>query len=152
MIVYRITNSLYKDDISGEGAKINGARWNTRGISMLYTSQHISLCSLEMLVHVGLPYINNNFHLLHIFVPDDEPVTEIRLNKLKTNWYEDEAYTNFIGDQFINANQSLMLKVPSAVIHEEFNLLFNPFYSSFKKIKIVKSRAFIYDKRLGSFS
>ena len=152
MIVYRITNSLYKDDISGEGAKIKGARWNSRGASMLYTSEHISLCSLEMLVHIGLNNIRNNFYLLHIFVPDEEPVAEIKLNKLKTNWQEDEAYTSFIGDQFINANQSLLLKVPSAVIHEEFNLLLNPLYPSFKKIKTVKSRECIFDKRLGSFS
>ena len=51
MIVYRITNSIYSNDFSGTGAKLAGARWNSKGIAMLYTTEHISLAVLEMLVN-----------------------------------------------------------------------------------------------------
>ncbi len=151
MIVYRITNSLFKDDISGTGAKIKGARWNMPGSSMLYAAQSISLSVLELLVHIGLQDIQNFYHLLAISIPDDTPVTEINLNKLKKNWLEDEDYTAFMGTEFLKTNESLVLKVPSAIINEEYNFLVNPYHPDFKKIKIKKSKPFIFDQRLYTF-
>ena len=151
MIVYRITNSKYKDDISGSGAKITGARWNLPGSSMLYTAENISLSTLELLVHIGFNDIQNFYHLLTIFIPDDAAIKEISSAKLKTNWQEDEDYTAFMGTDFINSNQSLILKVPSAIITEEHNYLVNPDHPDFKKIKIKRSKQFIFDKRLYIF-
>lgn len=151
MIVYRITNSHYKDDISGTGAKFRGARWNMPGSSMLYTAENISLSALELLVHIGLNDIKNFYHLLTIFIPDDATVREINADKLKAGWYEDEDYTAFMGTEFINNNINLVLKVPSAIINEEHNFLINPQHKDFKKIKIKKSKPFIFDERLYIF-
>ncbi len=151
MIVYRITNSQFKDDISGNGAKIKGARWNLQGSSMLYTAENISLCILELLVHIGLQDIQNFYHLLAISIPDGVSVSEISIRKLKTNWLEDEDYTAFMGTEFLKNNENLVLKVPSAIIEEEHNLLINPYHTDFKKIKIKKSKEFIFDQRLYTF-
>ncbi|MEP7254814.1 MAG: RES family NAD+ phosphorylase [Ferruginibacter sp.] len=151
MIVYRITSSQYKDDISGSGAKVRGARWNLPGSCMLYTAENISLSTLELLVHIGFNDIQNFYHLLTIFVPDDAIMKEVNVDKLKTNWQEDEDYTAFMGTDFINNNQSLVLKVPSAIITEEHNYLVNPGHHDFKKIKIKRSKQFIFDKRLYIF-
>lgn len=151
MIVYRITNSLFKDDITGAGAKIKGARWNMPGSSMLYTAQHISLSILELLVHIGLQDIQSFYHLLAIAIPDDAPASEINIDKLKTNWLEDEDYTAFMGTEFLKNNINLVLKVPSAIIAEEHNFLINPYHADFKKIKIKKSKEFIFDQRLYTF-
>ena len=151
MIVYRITNSLFKDDISGLGAKIKGARWNMPGSCMLYTAQNISLSVLELLVHIGLQDIQNFYHLLALSIPDDAPVSEINIIKLKKDWLEDEDYTAFMGTQFLKNNEKLILKVPSAIITEEYNFLINPYHTDFKKIKIKKSNPFIFDQRLYTF-
>jgi RES domain-containing protein len=151
MIAYRITNSLFKDDISGNGAKIRGARWNLQGSSMLYTAENISLCILELLVHIGLQDIQNFYHLLAIAIPDGSTVTEISIGKLKANWLEDEDYTAFMGTEFLKNNTSLVLKVPSAIIDEEHNLLINPYHADFRKVKIKKSKEFIFDQRLYTF-
>ena len=151
MIVYRITNSLYKDDISGSGAKIKGSRWNMPGSSMLYTAQTISLGVLELLVHIGLQDIQNFYHLLALAIPADAPVSEINIVKLKKDWQEDEDYTAFMGTEFLRTNTNLILKVPSAIITEEHNFLINPYHTDFKKIKIKKSKQFIFDKRLYIF-
>jgi len=150
MIIYRICNSLYKDDISGYGAGVKGARWNSPGTSMLYTSEHISLCALEMLVNIILSEVKFNFHLLHISVPDNTSISVVTAQKLKQNWHEDEGYTNFIGDEFCKNKNSLVLKVPSAVITEEYNCLINPKHADFKKVKILNSKPFIFDHRLFS--
>ncbi len=151
MIVYRITNSLYKDDISGSGAKIKGARWNMPESSMLYTAENISLSALELLVHIGFNDIQNFYHLLTIYIPDSAPAGEINVGKLKTGWQEDEDYTAFMGTEFLRNNETLILKVPSAIIAEEHNYLVNPGHADFKKVKIKKSKQFIFDKRLYIF-
>lgn len=147
MIVYRISNELYKDDISGNGAAINGSRWNSQGIKMLYTGQFISLCILESLVHLRKIDIPRKQYLLTIQIPDIE-VQEIKLTKLKTDWQHHHNYTQWIGNEFISAGKSLALKVPSAVVPQEFNYLVNPKYKEFKKVKIINSELLELDKRL----
>lgn len=151
MIVYRIVNSHYKNDISGIGAKLKGARWNKQGSSLLYTAEHISLCALELLVHIGFNDIQKLYHILSIYVPDDVSIKKISINKLKPNWIEDEDYTAFIGTEFINNNINLVLQVPSAIISEEHNYLINPNHRDFKKVKIKTSKPFIFDERLYTF-
>jgi RES domain-containing protein len=150
MIVYRISNTVYSDDISGTGAKLNGARWNSVGMPMLYTTQHISLAVLEMLVNTNFKDYSIALDLLYIQLPTNPSTTEIKLSKIKDNWKEDASYTKFIGDEFIKQQQSLLLKVPSAVINEEFNFLANPLHNDFKKIKIIKTKSFWPDQRLFS--
>ena len=151
MTVYRITNSNYKDDISGIGAKINGGRWNLPGLPALYTSEHISLCVLEMLVNITLPESQLNYYLLQIQIPDSNKTALISNKKLKTNWEDDEDYTRFMGTEFLKNKQSLLLKVPSAVINEENNYLVNPFHTDFKKVRIIRSHAFKFDNRLFTY-
>ncbi|MBL0056154.1 MAG: RES family NAD+ phosphorylase [Chitinophagaceae bacterium] len=151
MIVHRITHSLYKDDLSGTGAKKYGARWNQRGSSMLYTAEHISLCALEMLVHIGMKDLQRSFHLVNIFIPDEAPIRILDVKKLKTHWMEDEEYTAFIGSSFVKENQQLALKVPSAVIPEEYNYLINPSHPDFNKVRIKRSKPFLFDERLHAF-
>ncbi len=152
MTVYRITNAKYSNDISGTGAKLMGSRWNSRGIPMLYTTEHISLAVLEMLVHTHFKDFAVELDLLTIQVPSSTITNEINIKKLKKGWVNDIAYTRFIGDEFVKDKQSLLLKVPSAVIPEEFNCLVNPLHPDFKKIKIIHTRAFKTDDRLFSIN
>ena len=148
MIVYRISNSTYKDDISGTGAKLLGSRWNSRDIPVLYTSQYISLSVLEMLVNTNFKDYSIALDLMYINFPDDQPNTIIELKNLKNNWKDDFDYTRYMGDEFFKQNESLILRVPSAVIQEEYNYLANPLHADFKKIKIINTKSFWPDERL----
>jgi len=150
MIVYRIANQLYSHDLSGAGAKTFGGRWNSRGTSMLYTSQSVSLALLEMLVHSQFTDYSNALDLIYINLASDTNTKEIKLSNLKSNWIEDDGYTKFIGDEFIKSAQHLILKTPSAVVNEEYNYLINPLHPEFKKIKIQKTTSFHPDKRFFS--
>jgi RES domain-containing protein len=147
MIVYRISNQLYKEDISGNGAAINGSRWNSKNIRMLYTGQYISLSILESLVHLREIDIPAKQYLLSIQIPDDE-FKGIRFSKLKVNWQRHINYTQWIGDQFITNNMELILKVPSAIVSQENNFLINPLHRDFKKVKIISTELLELDKRL----
>lgn len=148
MIVYRICKAAYKDDLSGTGAKLFGSRWNQAGYPMLYTAEHISLAALEMLVHLNLDEVPVSFCLLLIKIPDNASVTELKNEKLKKAWEDDDNYTSWIGTTFIQEQSSLCMKVPSAVIGEEHNYLLNPLHADFKKVHIQETRPFNFDKRL----
>ena len=148
MIVYRITNEAYKNDLSGNGAALYGSRWNSKGIRLLYTSQFISLSILESLVHLKRNEIPLNQYLLFIEFPDQKKIAELSYKKMKKNWHEEHEYTQWIGDQFIKNKEALALKVPSAVVPQENNFLLNPFHSEFKKVKIISSELLQLDKRL----
>jgi RES domain-containing protein len=148
MIVFRITNEKYKNDVSGNGAALYGSRWNSKGLPLLYTSQFISLSILESLVHLKRTEIPPTQYLLHIEVPDENDVAEISYKKIRANWHQEAEYTQWLGDQFLQNNQVLMLKVPSAIVLQESNFLLNPLHSSFKKVRIISSELLELDKRL----
>lgn len=150
MMVYRICNALYSDDLSGTGAKLFGGRWNSKGVAMLYVSEHISLAVVEMLVHNQFKDFSIELSLLHISFPDSIEIKEIKHSKMKSDWKEDYGYTQFMGDQFIKSASNAILKIPSAVITEENNYLINPLHADFKKIKITEIITFSTDKRLFS--
>lgn len=148
MIAYRISHAEFSNDISGTGAKLLGSRWNSKGTPLLYTSQHISLAVLEMLVNTNFKDYTIALDLMYINIPDQLPVTAVEIKNLKQNWKDDFEYTRFIGDEFVKQKKSIILRVPSAVIAEEYNYLANPLHPDFKKIKISKTKSFWPDERL----
>ena len=150
MTVFRICNTHYSEDISGTGAKLYGGRWNSKGVAVIYASEHISLSVLEMLVHNRFTDFAADLNLLHLSIADTLSIKDVKNSKLKTDWINDFDYTRFMGDQFIKAGTHAILKVPSAVIKEEHNFIINPFHSDFKKIKITQTVSFSTDKRLFS--
>ena len=148
MIVYRFASEQYKEDISGNGAGLFGGRWNSKGRPVLYTSNHISLSVLELLVH------NKNYTsykdpwLISISIPDTIIPVITHAEKLSAAWDSRPEYTQWMGDMFLNENSSLILQVPSSIIPQENNFLLNPLHKQFKKIKIINTTLFELDKRL----
>ncbi len=151
MIVFRITNETYKNDISGNGAAMFGSRWNSKGTRLLYTSQSISLSILESLVHLKRSDIPPTQYLLHIELPDEKEIAEISYKKIKKDWHREIEYTQWMGDQFIRNKKNLFLKVPSAIVPQESNVLLNPAHNEFKKVKLVASELLELDKRLTEY-
>ena len=147
MITYRLTTGKFANDISGTGAKINGGRWNPVGLAGLYTSQYISLTILEILVRATRATSPNSYTLTSFEIPDNS-IYQIQLSKLKNEWKYDLNYTQGIGEDFLTDNQSLCLKVPSAIVPQENNFLLNPLHREFKRVKIIASELLELDKRL----
>ena len=148
MIVYRLCNQAYNDDLSGTGAKLYGGRWNPVGINALYTTENISLAVLELLVHVKAYRRPQEYYLLSINIPDSIQSHAVSHAKLKKNWKDDPSYSQFMGGEFLQANEFAVLKVPSAIVDEENNYIINPLHQDSTKIRIVSTRAFYFDKRL----
>ena len=148
MIIYRLAIERFGTDISGTGSKLMGGRWNIKGVPVLYTTENISLSVLEILVNTERQHIPLTYQLLKLNIPDSVSYTTIQKGKLKEQWKDDFEHTQWIGTEFLNQNKMLILKVPSAVVDEEYNFLFNPVHPDFKKLKIISVNNFSFDKRL----
>jgi len=148
MIVYRLANEEFTHDLSGKGAKLYGGRWNSIGMPAVYTTEHISLAVLEILVHIKTLQTPLNYYLITLEIPLSTALVSIDNKKMKRNWKDDPSYLQSIGDEFLHSKKSLVLKVPSAIIEVENNFIINPAHPDIEKIKILSAENFIFDKRL----
>lgn len=146
MIIHRIVQERYKEDLSGEGARIYGGRWNPKGKAALYCSEHISLCMLENMVNMVDDLIRRNFCLMTLEIPDQK-IHPIDTKALKKGWIKDFDYTQWLGKQFLE-QEGFILKIPSAIVQEENNFMINPGHRDFKKVKVIQSKPFHFDERL----
>lgn len=150
MIVYRIDRVKRKHDLlSGIGAEKIGGRWNEIGTRAVYTSQHISLAYLEVVMHLDITEdLPSDRILVQIEIPDDISVYEIK--KLPKNWntFPYNSSTQQIFTKFVHDSKYAVLKVPSAIVKDEYNYILNPAHRDFYKIKVVKIQKFTFDSRL----
>ncbi len=148
MIIYRLASGDYINDLSGNGSKLYGGRWNSIGLNALYCTENISLAVLEILVNVKKYKQPQDYHLATITIPDTIKPVIINTSKLKKNWKDDFTYSQFMGSEFLKSQQALVLKVPSAIVDPEHNFIINPKHADASKIKIVSTKIFEFDKRL----
>jgi RES domain-containing protein len=150
MIVYRLSRGKFKNDLSGRGAELAGGRWNSKGIAMLYTSESIALCTVEIAVHMPLGIVPADYYLVRIQLPDDTSVKEITAEELPADWksFPHANSTQEVGDAFVLEGEHLVLKVPSATVQGTHNYLINPRHSSFAKVAYLDAVPFEFDKRL----
>ena len=151
MKLYRITKSKRAGDLSGEGARLSGGRWNSKGTPMLYSSEHISLAALEVSAHLNSLMMKLNHSCITIEIPDDDGlISELSSEVLPTTWRNyppPEILKNF-GDKFVRDLEFLALKVPSVLSPNEFNYLLNPMHRRYTEIRIVDQQDFFFDSRI----
>ncbi len=150
MEVFRIAREKHCRDLSGEGARLFGGRWNKKGIGLVYTSQQASLAALEVLAHVSSPTLPSGLKLVTIVVPDNVSQEVIEVSQLPSGWrnYPAPNLLAEIGTKWILSQKSLLLKVPSVLIETEKNILINPLHQEINKVKIVLVSDFNFDGRL----
>ncbi len=148
MILYRFAHRNFAHDLSGNGARLKGGRWNPPGIPVLYTSENISLAVLEILANAGSTENLKAIRLMEIDIPDKSGIHEIKLQDLKKNWFRDFEYTQWMGREMLLNGKALLYKCPSAIIHREHNFLINPLHPDHKKIRLKTSTDFYFDERL----
>ena len=150
MIVYRLANKKYSDDLSGYGAESAGGRWNLKGTRVLYTADSRALCMAEIAVHTPVGVMPIDYYLIDIEISDRVTILQIELDSLPEDWrkFPYSRSTQELGESFIRENRYLLFKVPSAVVQGDYNILINPLHKDFNKVKIVGKEKFFFDERL----
>jgi RES domain-containing protein len=147
MLVYRIVHKKYADTLFASGVE---GRWNAEGKKVLYTAESISLAYLETLAHrKGLGF-NRDFRIMVIQVRDESQFQIVESTDLPKTWRDFRNYDECqkIGNQWFGAEEKLCLKVPSAVVPENWNVVINTFHQDFKKVKLIEVLDFNPDDRL----
>ena len=133
----------------GEGARLSGGRWNSKGVSLVYLASSLALAALELLVHIDYEQalrehiaISVTFEsdLVLSVKPQDLPATDSRMGAV--------AKTRALGDAWVRSEASVLLKVPSIVVPAEDNYLFNPKHPGAAELSIGDAEVFRYDPRL----
>lgn len=149
MIVYRIGKTKYKNDLTGEGARLNGGRWNHILTPCVYTSESRALALLEYTVNVNIDDIPRALSITTIEIPDSG-IEELKIADLPGNWTQIPApiSTKDFGTKFLKTGTNPVLKIPSSIILKEFNFILNPIHVDSKKFKIISIEDFVYDVRI----
>ena len=150
MEAYRLSREKFARTLSGKGAALKGARWNSIGVELVYTAGNRSLAMAEVAVHFTLATLPSDYMMITIFIPDDISIQKLNVPNLPTGWntFPHPSTTQAIGDQFIADNKFCVLQIPSAVTQGDYNLLINPNHPDFKRIKIIATDKFPFDKRI----
>ncbi len=148
MIVYRISPCMYNRDLSGMGAAMYGGRWNSKGTYIVYASMTPSLAMLETVVHLSV-IPTDEYCIAQINIPDDS-IDELNISELPSGWnlYLAPDTLKLIGDRFVSEHKYLALRIPSAIVNLESNILINPRHPDFKKVRLISSENILIDKRL----
>lgn len=146
---FRIVPAPRARDLSGEGARRYGGRWNSPGVPMVYTATSASLAVLETLVHMGLNVLPEDLVLVTLEVPGDL-VSTLEPDRLPEHWadYPAPAAANEIGALWVREERSVGLLVPSAILPQENNLLINPRHAGADLVEIVDILPYRVDRRL----
>ena len=149
MLLFRLARKKYGLQLSGKGAAIAGGRWNTKGTELIYTAQSRALAVAEVVVHLDAQNLPKDFSMLTIYVPYDSPIQTIVPSQLPRNWnsFPPLKETQSIGDVFIENVEYLLLKVPSAVVKGDYNILINPKHSLYSNARVLEAEDFMLDRR-----
>ena len=149
MELFRIVKQAYSKKLTCSGAP---NRWNIKGQLVLYAGTSRSLSTLELVVHRGSVIPAIPYKMMVISLADhDHLVKQLRIKDLPANWRSLAAYASLqkIGSAWAASKETLALKVPSAVISQEFNYVINTEHPDFKKhVKLVRTEEYFWDGRL----
>jgi RES domain-containing protein len=147
MILWRISNHA---DLNGIGGLHASARWHTKGHPVIYLAETPSGALLESLVHLEIDKedVPLRFQLIKVNAEDGIPFETVMPESLPDGWKASEDTTRHIGDEWLKAGKTALLRVPSAITPETWNWLLNPRHEEARRLQIVSAGKYFHDTRL----
>ncbi|MEJ0056992.1 MAG: RES family NAD+ phosphorylase [Bacteroidota bacterium] len=149
MQLFRIGHTMHSRDLTGEGARLNGGRWNHPGIACIYSSGTRSLSLLEYTCHVKKHLIPRDLSFVTFEAPEHS-IKHYTIGELPGNWKNQPPAKEprDFGSKFLTESAFLLYAIPSVVIEEEMNYIINPNHPDSAMIKIMDVKDYAYDLRL----
>lgn len=149
MRLWRIAQQKYALDKLCHGAAQHGGRWNPVGVPALYGGSAIAVCALEKFVHLGSGVLPQQV-LVAIDLPNDCSVLAPPLADLPADWdaLPTSSAAQAFGGRWLAKSEQLAMRLPSAIVHEEQNMLINPRHTDYARVSLQIVRPFVFDRRL----
>ena len=135
--------------LNGEGGRLFAGRWNYPGAPVVYLADSPGGAMVEVLVHLQVEdeLMPPSYTLLQVVVPDELEVPLLDL-PAGEGWKTNLKLTRRLGDAWLRARETALVKVPSAILPATFNYLLNPLHVDADGIAIGESWRGFYDARL----
>ena len=153
-LVYRIQKRQFVDSmLTGEGARLNGGRWNPIGIPLLYTSTTPELALLETVVHLDGTPIRDLPPFVRVTIELPNFIEEINPDDLPAGWdlirFPHEL-PFFLVPRLTPAYSVLAFSVPSVILKNSpsRNVLINPLHPLMGQVRVVDVIPHVFDERL----
>lgn len=146
MRLWRISNHA---DLRGIGGLRASARWHNRGRPIVYLAESPPGALIEVLAHMdgaSLGSLPVHYRLLTVDVPEDVAIATCPA--LPPEWPSRVDITRAVGDAWLTDGSSALLRVPSAIMPDVFNLLLNPLHPEVGRIRVADVREVPFDPRL----
>ena len=146
MLAFRIAHYKYAHSLSVSGFE---GRWNSKGKLVLYASENIATSLLENIIYRTGTGFNNDYKIMVIYHPE-EHLEQIITSNLPKDWRSMESYVQLqkIGNSWYDEQRSLCLKVPSSILPDNYNVIFNTTHPEFKNVKLIDVLDYEPDERL----
>src|SRR5262249_18840819 len=105
---------------------------------------------LEILVHfeIELRDFPARYRLLKIDAPDDMQLEQVEVDALPGDWPDKPDVTRPIGDRWLQTGTTALLRVPSVLVPETFNVLLNPAHQHATRVTVAHVSEHVIDPRL----
>ncbi len=144
MVLWRISRHR---DLIGIGGLRAAGRWHYAGHPIVYLAQTPAAALLEVCVHTSANDVPPEFTLLKIEGPDIN-VPSVDTKELPQDWRTRLEVPRALGTAWLKKNESVSLRVPSALVPETVNILFNPSHTQAKKFHVLDVFSYPFDPRL----
>lgn len=150
MKIWHICRARFAGEaFTGLGARRFGGRWNSPGVPMVYASTSLALAAIELFVHLEPNLQPDDMVSIAATLPAGEPARCLEPDGLPLNWWTDDFEPlRKLGDKWIGEKSSLALKVPSAAMRTEWNVLINPLRPATREIEVEEPQEFLFDARM----
>ena len=147
--LWRITAGAYPI-WSGEGARLNGGRWNPPGSPAIYAGTSFAISLLEILVRANRKSPPSAARFVEAVVPDD--VSRERFDPQAAPGWDDRdnlSIAQAFGRDWIKSRRSVVLVVPSVVTAGlDENAVVNPDHPDAARIAVGSEKPVPFDRRL----
>lgn len=149
MEVWRLFPRRFRSTaFTGVGGLHAAGRWNRLGVAMVYASSSRALAALEFFVNLQPNEAPDDLLIAEASVPD-ALIESLDLSLLPSGWRSLNNQTcRDLGSAWAASGRSLALRVPSAVVDGDWNLLLNPAHTAFARVQILPPKSFRYDPRM----
>ncbi|MDT0632937.1 RES family NAD+ phosphorylase [Rubrivirga litoralis] len=138
VVVWRLVKARWAATaFDGEGARRGGGRWNSPGVPVVYLAGTLELAQLEVLVNLPTPRLLGSYVAFRVSVPSGL-VEAVAPRELPADWRRDPAprSAQAVGDAWVRAERSAVLRVPSAVVPSSPNYLVNPAHPDARRLVV----------------
>lgn len=147
MLLWRVSNHA---ELDGQGGLIASARWHDRGHRVVYLAETPAGALLEVLVHLEFDFgtLPKTYQMLKVEAPDNLPSRAIAEAAIPADWATNEQLSRKLGTEWLTKRDTALLRVPSTIVPETFNMLLNPLHPHADQLKVLWHRRYPWDSRL----